>query len=325
MLFRSWLPITSDQWQLELTPTVGKDRQLALVIRSVGPAGGPVTGLSWDGELQVNNTWEITASGEPAVHLGYEGAGDWLTAGSSGNSWQGDDGWGYARLTFHGDETVHVVVSKSPVDLPAGWEIPRLSTELGLDLPDQRFAASLDAQAVHLLMSLVNNETRPGDPVNYPLTWQRDAAYIIVALARAGLTEQARELSYFLAENDFFGGFGSEADAPGLALWALYEAALYLNDPEFEQQMWPHIQRKAGLIEQLLTTEQPYYHDFVGPVVPQLAGDQTAELVADPARDGLIIGRMDHQRPLLYVNAVTFRGLQDAANIAERLGHPAEA
>jgi hypothetical protein len=47
--------------------------------------------------------------------------------------------------------------------------------------------------------------------------------------------------------------------------------------------------------------------------------------VADPAQNGLIVGRMDFGRPLLFVNAVSYRGLLDAAILAERSGHNAEA
>jgi hypothetical protein len=176
-------------------------------------------------------------------------------------------------------------------------------------------------------MSLVANETRPGDPINYPLSWQRDAAYIIVALTRAGHLARAEGLAAYLAEHDFFGGFGAEADAPGLGIWALNELAVGLDRPDFEAQMWPHVLRKANLIEQMMTLEEPLYHEFSGPVVPFLAGSPDASLVAGTPDNGLglINGRMDHHRPLLYVTAVSYPGLLDAAEFARRLGHEAEA
>jgi Gpi18-like mannosyltransferase len=329
----SWLPLQPGQWQLDLHPSPDLTEKIALVVRSVGPAGGPITHLSWDGRLHINERWQITPSGTPAVQMGREGENGWLSPMPSADTWQGDDGWGYARLTFDGQQPIQFTVTQteapseapSEAPFPAGPAVPRLSTALQLDLPEPHFAASLDAQLAHLLMSFVGNETRPGDPVNYPLTWQRDAAYIVVALARSGQVEQARQLTTHLAENDFFGGFGAEADAPGLALWAIHEVALYLDDPQFEQQMWPHITRKVALIEQMLAAERPLYYPFTGPVIPQLLNNPEANRVADPARDGLIIGRMDHHRPLLYVNAITYRGLLDAAALAERLGHTAEA
>ena len=48
------------------------------------------------------------------------------------------------------------------------------------------FADALRAQIVTLQTGLVGDETRPGDPLNYPLPWLRDGAYVVVALARAG-------------------------------------------------------------------------------------------------------------------------------------------
>jgi len=102
------------------------------------------------------------------------------------------------------------VVAKSTVDL---------------DLPDPRFAASLNAQVSHLMMGLVDSETRPADPISYPLAWARPEAYIVTALARAGRVDTAKQLSTHLAENDFFGGLGPEADSLGLAIWSLEEVA----------------------------------------------------------------------------------------------------
>jgi len=322
----AWHPLAPGEWQLRLTPAADFEGQLALLVRGVGPAGGPINRLEFaDGALRVNDQWRLTPSVPPEVRLGHEGDPGWMDAGTGEPAWQGDDGWGYARLTLPAGEALTVDVARQEPPFVAGPAAPPAGRGLNLQLPDAEFVASLDAQAAHLLMSLVGNETRPGDPLNYPLTWQRDAAYIIVALARAGHVEQATALADYLAEHDFFGGFGAEADAPGLAIWALNELALIRDDPAFTERMWPHIARKAGLIEQMLAAERPLYQPFSGPVVPALAGNSDAGRVADAARDGLIVGRMDHHRPLLYVNAVSYRGLRDAAEFAGRLGHDVEA
>jgi hypothetical protein len=63
----------------------------------------------------------------------------------------------------------------------------------------------------------------------------------------------------------------------------------------------------------------------VGPIVPKEIRKPDLSLVAEAARDGLIIGKMDGQRPLLYVNAVSYRGLLDAAALADRVNEPADA
>ena len=42
--------------------------------------------------------------------------------------------------------------------------------------------------------------------------------------------------------------------------------------------------------------------------------------MAKPADRGLIVGRMDWHFPVLYVNAVSYHGLMDAARLADRPG-----
>jgi hypothetical protein len=66
-------------------------------------------------------------------------------------------------------------------------------------------------------------QTRPGDPTHYPQSWLRDGAYVVAALARSGRNDAALALVDEFDQRDFFGGYGPEADAPGLALWALAE------------------------------------------------------------------------------------------------------
>lgn len=321
-----WRPLAPGEWELALTPTADFEGQVALVVRSVGPAGGPVNQLVWENEqLGVNNRWRLAPSPLPDVQVGHEGDGGWLDMGSNASSWQGDDGWGYAKLLWPVGESSQVIIRKEAAEFEPGAAVVQAGEALNLTLPEEQFMAGLEAQVAHLQMSLVGDETRPGDPINYPLSWQRDAAYIIMALARAGEVEQARLLAGDLAENDFFGGFGAEADAPGLAIWTLTELAAYLDDAAYDEGLWPHIARKAGLIEEMLAAREPMYRMFSGPVIPGLVGDPVASLVADPAREGLIIGRMDHHRPLLYVNAVSYMGLLEAAEFAERLGHMEEA
>jgi len=153
----------------------------------------------------------------------------------------------------------------------------------------------------------------------------RDGAYVIVALARAGQLEVAAELCREFAERDFFGGFGAEADGPGLALWALTEVAGMRHEARFDEWLWPHARRKAELILEMLSATNAVRKSFTGPVVPAHRGQADLDLVCEPARDGLIIGRMDWQRPVLYINAVSYRGLMNAAELAARLGKSREA
>ena len=73
---------------------------------------------------------------------------------------------------------------------------------------------------------------------------------------------------------------------------------------EFDQWLWPHVSRKAALIETMLQTSSNLYQKVEGPIVPANKGNPNLSLVAEPARDGLIVGKMDHQRPVLFVNAI---------------------
>ncbi len=70
----------------------------------------------------------------------------------------------------------------------------------------------------------------------------------------------------------------------------------------------------------MLSTETPIHAEVKGPIVPRVRESNELSLVCDPARGGLIVGKMDHHRPILYVNAVSYRGLLDAATMADRLG-----
>jgi hypothetical protein len=322
-----WSSTKPGRWMLNLKTQANTATKPMVVIRSVGPAGGAIQSLNWNGQrLQINDRWFVTMNPPPlAVHLGEEGKKGWMSERSTITQWKGEDGWGYARFELAAGSDCNVVIENTSFEPVLGLNVANTQSALELDLPDKQFAASLDAQVAHLLMSLVGQETRPGEPTNYPLSWQRDGAYIVVALARAGQLDVAKQLSTYLAENDFFGGFGSEADAPGLSIWALQEVAVALNKPEYNQWLWPHIRRKAEFILKMLATDQPIRQPVKGPVVPSMKNDPDLTLVAEPSRNGLIIGRMDNHRPLLFVNAVSYRGLLDAASLADRVNQPADA
>ncbi len=70
---------------------------------------------------------------------------------------------------------------------------------------------------------------------------------MIAGLARAGQLDVARQLVPYFAENDFFGGFGAEGDAPGQGLRVLEDVARRVHDPAFDRGLWPHIERKDML------------------------------------------------------------------------------
>jgi hypothetical protein len=323
-----WSSTGLGRWTLNLQTQTTPGTKPVVVIRSVGPAGGAIHSLEWNSQqLFINKRWSVKiGSGLAQVYLGEEGQKGWMKERSPRTQWQSKNGWGYARFELADGNEWNVQIEDSAVSKPnIELNVAQMRSPIDLNLPDPQFTTSLNAQVAHLLMGLVGRETRPGEPTNYPLSWQRDGAYTIVALARAGQVQVAKELSTYFAEHDFFGGFGSEADAPGLSIWALETVAEQLNQPDYDQWLWPHVQRKAEFILKMMATDQPIHQPKTGPVVPHMEKDPNLTLVAEPARDGLIIGRMDNQRPLLFVNAVSYRGLLDAASLAERVNQPTDA
>lgn len=325
-----WSSAGTGHWTLDLKPYAREGVTPMLLIRSVGPAGGPIRSLDWNGQrLVVNDRWIVTLTPTPvAAEVGEEGRTGWKSANFGQSEWQSDKGWGYARFKLGGGRDWKLVIDDSSINTKSvsNLSFDGLKSALEIELPDLRFAASLNAQVAHLMMGLVGRETRPGDPTHYPLAWARHEAYIVAALARAGQLAVAKELSAHLAENDFFGGFGPEADAPGLAIWALEEIGVRLNQKAYDQWLWPHVRRKANLILQMLSADKAMHHSWSGPVIPAYTNDDTKlSLVAEPARKGLIFGKTERFVRPLFVSAVSYRGLLDAATLAERLNHISDA
>ena len=328
----TWSRLDATRWELRFknhSPYIP-----AILIRSIGPAGGPVTALSWNGDqVTVNHRWTVTVTPGPAsVALGDETGTDWTSPSGSVTSWNGASGWGYARLILPVKETkedqeYRLVLTDLRVSLDMYRWYRNASERVKVDFPDRRFQASLDAQVHHLMMGLIGGETRPGDPTFFYRAWQRQGAYITAALGRAGDSNVSRVLSKFISTHDYAGGAGSEADAPGLAIWALTESASYISDPDHDRWLWPHILRKTQLIEAMLTADSPIQETFAVPSPYDLRYGQQARasLLAQPAQDGLIVGRVGNEWPSLYVNAASYRGLIAAAEFASRLGKRRDA
>ena len=323
----TWSMVQSGQWQLTVEP-IARGMTLQVVIRSVGPAGGPLENLSWDGaQLQLNRRWVVQGGAAPAaVCLGSEEESGWVQALPARTAHADGDGWCVARLLLAAGTGSYTLTIRDTVpQFSSPLACAQAKSGLEMDLPDPRFMASLDAQAAHLLMGFEGNQTRPGEPVNYPLAWERDGAYAVIAMARCGQTEVARELSVYFAENDFFGGFGPEADAPGSAINVLVEVANILQDPAYTAWAWKHVARKVALIEEMLAAKQQITKEWIGPIVPCHLTKPIIPVLCEAARDNLINGTMDLHFPLLYINATAYRGLRQAAKLATELGHSAEA
>ena len=299
-----------------------RETRIELVFRGVGPAAGPLAAVDLAGKtLHVGNEWSAEpVTAQQLSYMGDENSSDWKrpNKGASATSVRSADGWAVARVAMGNGPTRLSFRRRPEASTPA--TLPHLRWPVTLQGADPSFATSLQAQVMTLGMGLVGEEARPGEPLNYPLEWLRDGAYVIVALARAGQHEIAARLALAAAPKDFFGGFGAEGDSPGLGIWMLAETAEVVRDPAFDRAIWPHVLRKVQLIQRMLQPDQPFVSDFVGPIVPQYRNRTDLRAVTEAPRHGLIDGRMDLHRPLFYVNAASYAGLSDAARIAARLG-----
>lgn len=323
----TWSCGTAGVATLELQQRGEPGERLELVVRSVGPAGGPIRKMVWDGkQLRINDRWTATVEPQPqAVSVGHEGDPGWTAGQLQTRQWQGEDGWGFAQIELASGGPSRLTLRDSAPAAPNPLRYPAVRSTMELDLPDPRFADCLHAQVAHLMMGLLDRRTPPGEPTNYPLAWQRDGVAVVAGLVRAGQLEVAKELARYFAENDFFGGFGAEGDAPGQGLRVMEDVAVRVRDRAFDEWLWPHAQRKAALILKMASTDKPLRLPYVGPIVPEHRNRPDLDLVCEPARDGLIIGRMDWGRPASYITAVSYQGLRVAASLAARLKHEAES
>jgi hypothetical protein len=322
-----WSFENTGRWQLDLKMKTEEPAEIFIVIRSVGPAGGPITSLDWDdNRLLINNRWIVKVSPDvKSPELGDEKLSDWTTKSSGVTSWRGEDGWGYALIGLSEETDCQLFIKDTKPQFKSPLTYSGIKTNIKLNLPDKIFISSLEAQATNLMMGFVGSQICPGEPTNYPLAWERDGAYVLMAMARCGQIEVARELAVYFAENDFFGGFGAESDAPGSAINALVEVALILEDSGFNQWLWPHILRKTELIKEMLAAGDTIRKPWVGPIVPSLIGKETIPITCLASKGGLIVGSMDNHYPILYVNAITYRGLIQAAKLAELMEKEKEA
>jgi len=321
----SWSATPTGGWQLDLEASADKTTQPLVVFRSVGPTGSALTSLKWDGQvLSLGDRWQVKNIPTTArVYLGSERTPGWAQEKTSRSEQQDPHGWGYAQIELAQGAKGRLVLEHSqPTGGETTGETLAIAPGLTLDLPNAEFVNSLNAQISHLLMGLVGTRTRPTDPLSYPLPRFRDGAYQMVALARAGQLDVAKQLSTYFAETDWVNGFLPEADIPALGIWALTEVADSIRQPTFDQQIWPHVRRKTEIIESLLSSNRPGFPILEQERLPHVE-------YPDLLRVDLIGGKMDNTphsvtlNPL--ANAISYRALLNAAALGDRLNQPTAA
>jgi hypothetical protein len=75
----------------------------------------------------------------------------------------------------------------------------------------------------------------------------------------------------------------------------------------------------------MMHTKVTLLQEPVGQIVPKLRDRADVNVVAEPAVDGLIRGRMDWERPVLFVSAVSYLGLRRATELATSVHDAASA
>jgi hypothetical protein len=208
-----------------------------------------------------------------------------------------------------------VSVNQQQADFAQRWQ---QSTTIRLKVPDKRFHDAFFAQLSHLYMFTVYDEPRI-TPVSYPLWWLRDGVYVVVALDKAGYHDFAERSIFRVADRDAFGGFGAEGDGPSEGIWMLSEHYLLTRSQAYLQKAWPHIERKADLLIQMLNTDVPILRSSEFRT-PQMLLNPESDVMCLPTDDGLIMGRMDGHFPIMWINGFAHFGLRRAALCAEALG-----
>ncbi len=330
-----------------------------LVVRSIGPAGGPLRSIAYAPEANgfvCHDTIRVVGAEPPreagCVSLSVDGydisvplrrgelprsprafdregyCGGCLAYPielRSGEGWE--TWWDFPVLAAPPEPSPAVLErcrhdGKARLDVLADDWRERLS-RVQLTVPDARIDEAFHASLAHLLLAFVGDEPRIA-PVCYPMLWTRDAVYVINALDKAGLSDWSRAGLRALLHDPWAGGFGPEADAPGQQLWALGQHYWLHRDLDFVRQTLPAIRERAGLIRRMRRAETSWRLPARN-LLPRARQHAEQDLVCEAAVDGLIVGRMDWHRPLFWVNAWSYAGLRAASDMALAIGEEASA
>ncbi|HEX4947780.1 MAG TPA: hypothetical protein VFZ34_14005 [Blastocatellia bacterium] len=283
----TWSSAGLGRWLLDLKTKAAPPARLQLVIRSVGPAGGEIKSLAWDGAaLLINNRWGIRFD-QPlkpgSVRIGYEKETDWFRATAAITERKFEDGWGLACIDLSGATAWKVTVSELTQPPSPPLRYTTVKPTLEIKVPDSEFLESMRAQVAHLMMGVDGFNVWPGDPTSYHKRRVRESAAVIVALARAGQLDVAKMLlTKYLADAENGTLNNLEVDAHGWVLWAAEEVAARINRTDCDQELWRHIAYQAETTIKMPPTTTP------------------------------------------FVNAINYRGLLSAASFAERFKMPEE-
>ncbi len=306
-----------------------------VVVRDVGPAGGRISGLEWDGDrntLRINTSLTLVCEQKPDKTL-VAPADDEFDSPAAALAFSLDMGPGESRTisfrTNHGfDERPfagpipkrHEAGASSCGDavrlVEKSW---KAALPARVFAPDPRVAPAWERCAWHILAAVELGIPRIG-VVNYPVFWMRDCVIVLRALDFIGRHDLAGAGNEYMAPLYFSGGFGAESDAPGEGIWALVSHAKIVRDWEWCGGIFPHIAERIGWIERMLSAGEPI-RVLTENRAPLCQNTPGGNILCLAARDGLIRGRMDFHSPDFYINCWAVAGLRFGALAAGRLGH----
>ncbi len=176
------------------------------------------------------------------------------------------DGWQLTALIPAG-KPVKTTSFRVPVEVPsllnsdrtaswmqrtkARWD-DAVSDMMRVELPDRRLQSAFQANQAYLLLMHDGESITPG-PFTYHRFWFRDAAYLVHALAKMGLSKQAAQVlrSYPRRQrrDGYFVSQEGEWDANGQAIWTIVEHFRLTGDRPLLAELYPAVARGARWIE----------------------------------------------------------------------------
>lgn len=263
-------------------------------------------------DLLINGTVAIAAD-RPADRVGaaaLPAQGDiseWMRRGVLPSSRSAHDIDGYAmaglaydlRLAAGGSATLTFRIPARPLpDSDAGGVIPlaRAEDETGarwrddlhpvrLTLPDRQFVDAFRASLGHLLTAQVGTLFHPG-PLEHNAFWMRDAAYIGLALSRAGHGERTKALArHVLVHQQGEGRIPpvverngrprpvDEWDAQGQGIFLLVHHYRFTGDTAYLRSVFPAIARAIDYLDALRARNEDAPPPLRGLLPPSLSAE----------------------------------------------------
>ncbi len=189
-------------------------------------------------------------------------------------------------------------------------------------LPDTEVTRALRAQLGWILVNRDRGAIQPGSR-SYERSWIRDGSLTSVALLRLGHADEVREFLAWFAPHQYGDGKvpccvdarGSdpvpEHDSHGEFIYLVAEYLRYTGDRAFAESMWPHVRAAAAYLDTLRAQRRG----------PEWRAPDKVEYF------GLLPPSISHEgysaKPMhsYWDDLFALRGYQDAAWLAEALGH----